>query len=187
MSNLEKKVEHLYRTISGPVHRFILRSIRDEAIAGDILQDTFVNFYKVFQNRDLPGSDEECRMYLFRTARNLIINHERSYYNRNVRRAPSTEDISIADTSEKSPELSYLEQETDERTKKEVKALLETLDESERTVILLRYYSDLSYQEIADVIGMTLSSTYRLARKAEKKLKEESQKRGFSGREVTAD
>ena len=179
--DLKNRIDRLYRDNQSPILHYILKSIRDEGVAADILQDTFLNFFRIFQNRPLPATDEECRMYLYRTARNLLINHERSYYNRQVFRSPSTEDLPLSPENDETPEQQTLSRETENEVQLLVGRLLESLEEIERSAILLRYYSGLSFQEISEILEMTLSSTFRLVKKAEKHLRDAGKK--FRGEE----
>ena len=54
----------------------------------------------------------------------------------------------------------------DRETAEKVKAIIKTLPSRQQEIIFLRFYEGLSYEEIADIMGISVSSTYKLFYKA---------------------
>jgi RNA polymerase sigma factor (sigma-70 family) len=118
------------------VYRFILKNIRDEDKARDIVQDSFEKVWIKVQEI----SYEKSRSYLFTTAYHTMIDHIR----RDRHMAPMNE-VAFNDHSYRS-DYSGLKEILDEAVSK--------LPEIQRSVILLRDYEGYSYQEIGNITGL---------------------------------
>jgi RNA polymerase sigma-70 factor (ECF subfamily) len=136
--------------------RYLLGNATD---AEDATQEAFLRAFRHFDS--LRGPD--IKPWLFAILRNVC---------RNARR--SSPEISIAgdpaDASEAAP-LWHVECETPEsevlrqRDAEAVRRLLEALPETFREVVVLREIDDLSYREIADIVGVPVGTVMsRLAR-----------------------
>jgi len=165
----ERKFTDLYEKNHKVIYRFIYRHIPDENAASDLMQDTFINFIKIYRDKALPEY-EQCRMYLFRTARNLLINHRKSYYNRNVETQPFNETGSPTGVSPVTAEESYILAETVRLEEESLKKAMQELDENERSVLLLRHIDGFPLEKIAAILGVSISTTHRLIKKAESTL-----------------
>jgi len=164
------KFAELYEKNHRVIYRFIYRLISDENTASDIMQDTFINFMKIHKDRELPEY-EQCRMYLFRTARNLLINHQKSYYHRNVNLQSFSEtegNPGIATSA--TAEDDFIRQETRSDLGENLTQALHGLNEKERSVILLRYNEEFSLEKIAGIMDISIATAHRLIKKAEKNL-----------------
>ena len=118
--------------------RFVLKNIKDEDRARDIVQDTFE---KLWIKVDTVTASK-VKSYLFTTAYHTFIDVIRK-----EKRMGSWEE---ADTKN----LGHAEQYSD---LKEVLNLgLEKLPENQKAVLLLRDYEGYSYQEIAEITELTL-------------------------------
>jgi len=104
---------------------------------------------KVFARRTRLGSVEQAEAYVRRTMRTMHIDHVRreTTWRRLIPRlaprdgAPdSAEDISLRDAMSRA---------------------LSTLPRQKRTAVVLRYYDELSYAEIADAMGVSLGAVKR--------------------------
>jgi RNA polymerase sigma factor (sigma-70 family) len=122
---------------SDNVYRFILKNIRDEERARDIVQDSYEKLWRNAENVNY----EKVKSYLFTTAYHTMIDVIRK-----EKRQTFMEDYQI-------PEETHDEQYSD---------LHEVLDEAvkrlpdiQRTVILLRDYEGYSYKEIGDVTSLS--------------------------------
>ncbi|EMS82377.1 RNA polymerase sigma factor [Leptospira noguchii] len=171
------ELEKLYNHNKDDLFHYIRKSFYDESSAQDILHDSFLNFFKYYENRDIPDFTS-CRMILFRIARNLIINHSKSYYQRNV--SLVGEDTGSSFTSKSpSPEFSVLEKIDQSDVKNIIDSLLDTISTEYKEALLLRYQQDLKLDEISKILGMSISGVSRLIERAEKALAQEGKKIGF--------
>ena len=121
------------------VYRFILKNIRDEEKAKDIVQDSFEKLWIKAEE----VSREKARSYLFTTAYHTMIDTIR----RDQRHAEYDEDA--LDTRGVSQEYLGLKEILDKA--------VSLLPEIQRSVIMLRDYEGYSYQEIGEVTGLNES------------------------------
>ena len=134
--------EELYRRYFPDVHRFALYLTGNPAEAEDIASETFVRAWAA----DAPLRVERLDAYLFSIARNL---HRRGYRRRRldalaaeVPDAPPGPERELAGRGELAATL----------------AQLQVLPEVDRAALLMRAFHELSYDEIAAALGLSVSS-----------------------------
>jgi RNA polymerase sigma-70 factor (ECF subfamily) len=136
----------LYERYADRVFRFLFAHVDNRLDAEDLTEDVFLRVW-----RSLPNYREQgvpFLAYLFRIARNALIDHyRRSGLTKNQ---VSIEDLSLHDGNPGPGEsaISSLERE-------ELRVSLEQLRDDYRTVLVLRFLSELSPEETAQVMGRT--------------------------------
>ena len=155
-----------------PVMNFIGRSLRDEIEAEDLAQMVFLQAYK---SRARYRQTAKFSTWLFTIARNLCLNEIR----RRSRHPAESIEESHAE-HEDQPRQQYEDKSQigasenllhDELARKIEEALAE-LPENQRTAILLCRQDELSYEEIAEILGCSLSATKSLIHRGRETLKE---------------
>ncbi len=130
------------------VFRFIFRLTRDRQIAEDLTQDAFVRFWEARERLDETGSPAS---YLFRIARNLVVDEAE-------RRKPSVDIASAPDEVlvrySRDPEEEYARR----LAADEVLNALTYLPERSRVAFVLSRYHDMSYDEIAATMHISLQT-----------------------------
>jgi RNA polymerase sigma-70 factor (ECF subfamily) len=121
------------------VFRFIVKNIRHEEDAKDIVQTAFE---KLWRNRESVQT-EKSKSFLFTVAYNQMIDHIRK-----VKR------ISLKD--EFSAEVKIFEQPVS-NLKKNLQDALNTLNEIQRSLVLLKDYEGYNYEEIGRITGLNES------------------------------
>jgi RNA polymerase sigma-70 factor (ECF subfamily) len=136
--------EDLFARLAPRVHGFFLRSFRNEAVADDLLQVTFM---KVHRGRDQYRPELKLAPWLFAVAARVRVDELR----RRLRLPEDAGEDAIALADEQAP------REPPHATdlKDAVRAALEALPESQRTVIHLHRYEGMTFVEIARVLGTT--------------------------------
>ncbi|PCJ24796.1 MAG: RNA polymerase subunit sigma-24 [Flavobacteriales bacterium] len=124
---------------SDNLYRFIIKNIKDEDKAKDIVQDTYLKFWEKKDNVDLT----KIKSYLFTTAYHTLIDVVRK-----EKKQGSFNDVKEESYSTNS-EYSDLQEILHEA--------VEQLPEDQKAVILLRDYEGYAYHEIAEITGMTES------------------------------
>lgn len=125
---------------SDAVYRFILKNIKDEENARDIIQDSYMKMWE--KSSDI--SFEKAKSYLFTTAYHTMID-----YIRKNKRLTNFDDITKLVTGSTSNQYSDLKEVLDE-------AILR-LPEIQKSVLLLRDYEGYSYKEIGEIVGLNES------------------------------
>lgn len=155
-------IERYEHKIQRYIRRLGVKNIDDQA---DVLQEIFIKVY-----RNLNSFDDQFLFssWLYRIAHNEAI----SWYRRQKVRpegylvVDSDEVLQFVRTSELSPELAF-----DHNIDAELlnKALLK-LDEKYRTIITLRYFEHLDYEEISDILKIPVGSVGTLLHRGKKQL-----------------
>jgi len=124
---------------SDGVYRFILKNIKDDDTAKDIVQESFVRMWE--RVKDI--SFEKAKSYLFTTAYHTMIDHIRK--NQRLTSMEGTYDSKYQDHNS----FNDLKEIIDEAVSR--------LPEIQRTVILLRDYEGYSYEEIGEITKLNES------------------------------
>ena len=121
------------------VYRFILKNLKDEHDAEDVVQDAFEKLWLNHKKLD-PG---KAKSYLFTTAYHTMIDHiRRNKHSSSIEDIPETSNETFRDYSD-------LKEILDEALAK--------LNEVQRSVVLLRDYEGYSYHEIGEITGLNES------------------------------
>lgn len=115
--------------------------------ADEIAQDTFVKAYEALGNF---RSEAKLYTWLYRIMMNTAIQRSRKA---KARQTVSVDDI--ANTIE-SPELRIDEQLGKAETTKLIEKAIETLPPKQKEVFLMRFYDELPYEEIAQMLGTSV-------------------------------
>lgn len=149
------------------VYWVIRRMVIDHESSDDIAQETFV---KVWKNLDKFKGESKLYTWIYRIATNEALTHLRKKKRRFF--------LSIVDVENEL--MSTLEADTyysgDEIQLKLQKAIL-TLPEKQRLVFNMKYFEELKFREIAEVLEVTVGSLkaqyHHAVKKIEKYLKED--------------
>lgn len=148
--------KELYNRYSPNIHAYCFKIFRDDAIAEDIFQETFMRFY---QNIRVQENTVNVHGYLITIARNLSLNHKKK-----TDRLLFTDklDLNAADYSNQDKrELLNL-----------IDMALELLEFEYQDAFILKEYNGLTYEEIAEISGITLSNAKSRVFRARNKIKQ---------------
>ncbi len=153
----ENALAQLYAEYKEPVWRLCRRLLRREADAEDVLQTTFI---KAFCALPQFRGDASLKTWLFRIAVNEAITLLRRRDAAHV----STTDEAIDDMV--APDA------MGDAERVAVRALIASLKPDFRTVLVLRYWEELSYEEIASVLSLPLPSVKMRIHRAKEAFRE---------------
>lgn len=137
------------------IFNYILRVVKNEEIANDIFQETFVKaILTIKQGRYTENG--KFPAWISRIAHNLIIDHYRQEKSENVQSSDVT-DINILNRKELC-EATIEDVIISEQIKNDVKELIEQLPPLQREVLNMRYYKNLSFKEIAELTGVSINT-----------------------------
>ncbi|MCQ4875059.1 MULTISPECIES: RNA polymerase sigma factor [Odoribacteraceae] len=138
--------------------------VHDRDEAEDIAQDVFV---QVFESLGRFRFESKLSTWLYRIAVNRSINHCKSPRGRAIKiDIDSWKQQEVAQSVEMPQQQILEEQEQIELLHKAI----DKLPENQRTALILNKYEELSYKEIADVMGVSLSSVESLIFRAKNNL-----------------
>lgn len=137
------------------VYGFIYSKVHDPDLANDIFQDTFI---KVVKNLRLGKYNDEGRFlsWVIRIAHNLIMDHYRK-----IKRLPKHESkIENFDVLDRLAEQNSSIEESMIETQihADLSLLIEELPDSQKEVLRMRLYQDMSFKEIGDQTGVSINT-----------------------------
>jgi RNA polymerase sigma-70 factor, ECF subfamily len=136
----------LYREYAPAIFRFCRRAMPTREDAEDATMEIFMKL------RDKLAQYDQSRSFtawLYKVAANHCWDMLRR---RRVRQDKETEDVT--EIPLEAPEPNQPEKLIEERTSEEVRRALDKLGLRARMALVMRYYSDMSYDEIADALGV---------------------------------
>lgn len=137
------------------VFNYIFKIVKNEDIANDIFQDTFVKaIMTIKQGRYTENG--KFPAWISRIAHNLIIDYYRQEKSENMQSC-DVEDVDILNKKELSEETIEDVIITDQ-IHSDVKHLVKILPDLQREVLLMRYYKNMSFKEIAEATGVSINT-----------------------------
>lgn len=150
--------EQLYARHKGPLYRFLLRQLRDAALADEFFQDVW---QRVIGARAGWTPEAAFSTWLYRIAHNRLNDHWRAARHRPA--APADADARIEALADpETPERALSEFEQHRR----LRMALDELPPEQREVVLLRLEREMTLEQIGDVTGTgreTVKSRLRYA------------------------
>lgn len=156
----------LFTETYNDVYYFALKTVKDETLAADITQETFVTIFKninsLNDNVAYPAWSRQityrcCLQYLKKQNRETTVDE-------------NEDGSTIFDTVQEDREDFIPDKNLDkEDFKKTILDIVDSLPEEQRTAVILYYYDELSVKQIAEIQGVTegtVKSRLNYARKA---------------------
>ena len=159
----------LVRKYQKPVHALAWRKIGDFHVAEEITQDTFL---KAYQKLSMLKEPQRFLSWLYVIA----TNHCKAWLRKKRLRTESlenTESMALEKATYSGYVISENEQTAIETQREVVKKLLAKLQESERTIVTLRYFGEMSSAEIGEFLGVSANTVRSRLRRAQQRLKKE--------------
>ena len=150
----EAGLEELIRRHKSKVYTSIYMLVKDQYLAEDIFQDTFI---KVINTLKTGKYNEEGKFlpWVLRIAHNLVID-----YFRKDKRTPV---ITSGDGFDIFEVLGFHDESIEEKmvrdqSHKDLRALIQMLPSEQKEVLIMRHYGDMSFKEIADVTQVSINT-----------------------------
>jgi RNA polymerase sigma-70 factor (ECF subfamily) len=146
----DEAFSRLVEVYQGPVYNVCYRMLGNARDAEDAAQEAFLRAYKAIKRYD---PNRKFSTWLLTIASNYCIDQHRR------KRLPSfsiedTPTQDVPDTSEVGMDFKMIANER----QAEVQMLLETLSPKDRAAVVMLYWYDYSYEEIADSLSLTVSA-----------------------------
>ena len=153
-------IKRALEQFEGPLIRYALRLTGNLDRARDVVQDTFLKLCR--QPND--GFDGNLAGWLFTVCRNGAFDLQRK-----ERRMTTAAELNERPSSmQESPESTAMTRDSAEK----VFRILDQLPDNQQEVVRLKFQNEMTYQEIADVTGLTVTNVGFLLHAALKRLRE---------------
>jgi RNA polymerase sigma-70 factor (ECF subfamily) len=158
ISGNEKAFEVLLMRHKDKIHRHIFIKLRDRDLSNDIFQETFVKVINTFR----AGSYNEEGKFLpwaMRIAHNLVIDHfRRTNKVRMISESSSQSDDYNIFSTLKLEDENIEEFITREELETQMVDLVEFLPQTQREILKMRIFEDLSFKEIAEKQNLSINT-----------------------------
>ena len=150
-----KAFDTLIERYKNRVYTYIFHQVHDEFVSDDIFQETFVKAITTIQQGRYVENGEFLA-WITRIAHNLIIDYFRQEKAENLQSCDS-QDVNILnrkDLSEDTVEDNMVLM----QIHADIRSLVQALPMSQREVLLMRYYKNMSFKEIADATNVSVNT-----------------------------
>ena len=148
-------IEVLINRHKRKVFTYIMLIVKDQALAEDIFQETFIKVIKSLR-KGKYREEGKFLSWVMRIAHNLTLD----YYRKQKHLKTISNDNNDLDifNSIKFSEANIEDEIIQEQISKDVRSLVDELPNDQKQVILLRHYGDLSFKEIAEQTDVSINT-----------------------------
>lgn len=158
LSGNEKAFEVLLMRHKDKIYRFIYLKVRDQELAEDIFQEAFI---KIIRTLKVGSYNEEGKFlpWAMRIAHNLVIDHFRKANKvRMISESSSkSDDFNIFHTLSMD-ELNVQQKWSKEELENQMLELIEFLPETQREILKMRIFRDMSFKDIAELEDISINT-----------------------------
>ena len=166
MDKQQEIFSQIYDKYIDRIYRFIFFKVNSQEKAQDLCSETFLRAWRVFKEN--KNKIENHQAFLYRIARNLIVDH---YREKGRTQIIPLDNISIIDSGADMEEKSSLDSDLNR-----IKLVLADIKEDYQEVIIWHYIEDLPVSEIANILdkseGAVRTTLHRALNAVREKIKE---------------
>jgi RNA polymerase sigma factor (sigma-70 family) len=160
--------EQLYDRHETGVWRFVFRSVQNQAVADDLVQELW---FAVARTAGSYEPTAKFKTWLFTMARNRVIDHVRTAKNHASIDAENDDGESMFSDLAAESRLGPLRQVSSREQAKALLDAIEQLPQDQREAFLMQAEGDMSVEEIAEAAGVSFETAKSRLRYARNKLK----------------
>jgi RNA polymerase sigma-70 factor, ECF subfamily len=140
------------------IFHYILSKIKNREVANDIFQDTFIKVIKTLKSGNY-NEEGKFLPWVMRISHNLVID----FFRRESKVRMISESSSLSDEFNvfslmKDEGLNVEQQITKDEMESQVSSFIQYLPESQREILMMRIYQDMSFKEIADLKDISINT-----------------------------
>ena len=152
-----KAFDELLARTQSSLFAYIMFVVRNEDVANDIFQETFVKVITRLQEGQYTGSGK-FSFWLTRIAHNVIMDWYRAQRSEHIVDLADDNDLSKLKGHEVLDNFRESEI-VNEQVMDDVRRMMETLPATQREVVYMRFYQQLSFKEIAELTGVSINTS----------------------------
>ena len=150
----ENALSILIKKHQSKIYGFIYSKMPDRDVADDIFQDTFIKVIKTLKSNSY-NEEGKFLPWVMRISHNLIVDHFRK--NKKMPMLRETEEFSIFSILTDSS-LNAEGRIITDVIEKDLQKIILGLPDDQKEVLMMRIYQDLSFNEIADLTGVSINT-----------------------------
>lgn len=155
LSGDQGAISKLIERHSRRVRDYINMMVKDRDVAEDIFQETFIKAVRVIDDGRYTDNGKFLS-WILRIAHNQVIDHFRAQrQNKTVTEAEAAYDVL---GSLRFAERNVEDAMVSEQIERDVRALVELLPPEQREVVMMRYFSGLSFKDIAEQTDVSINT-----------------------------
>jgi len=163
MDKHQEKFSKIYNDYLEPIYRFVFLRVNSKEVAQDLTSEAFARCWEAFK-KDC-GAIQNPRAFLYKTAKNLVIDHYRAKGKTNIV-PPETVENLLADSKTNLEHSAILASEMNN-----VRQAMSHLNDDYQNAIIWRYLDDLSIKEMSHLLNRSEEATRVLLHRAMKELR----------------
>lgn len=153
----ESAFDLLYQLSFRSLYNYGMKLCNKHDLVKDSIHDLFIDLWKY---RTKPSRIHAIKAYQYKALRNIILKAQTQNSN------SVTVDAAYHFSFDTSAETKFIIKETREGQSDRLKNSLNSLTQKQREVIFLKFYDQLSYEDVAHVLGISTKATYKLVARA---------------------
>ncbi|WP_339712361.1 sigma-70 family RNA polymerase sigma factor [uncultured Kriegella sp.] len=147
----------IYRDNVSFLYSYGLKLIKDKELIKDCIQELFV---EIWNSKHKLGRVKSIKSYLFKSIRRKLIAESVKQRKRSMPLDLKPNFLKVLVTP--SIEFDMIERQCFDQQCQKLKKALEKLTDRQKEIIHLKYYTQLSYEEIAEIMSLSKKGTYKL-------------------------
>lgn len=147
-----------------PLFHYAYRFNQDEEFLKDCIQDVF---YQLWSRRENISATKSVKWYLFKAVRLRIFKENAKWHKDEELNEDYDFLVGFNVESELISELEYQDQVV------KIKSIINSLPARQREILYLRFYDNLDFDSIAEIMGLTRQSVHNLLQRAYKSFRSE--------------
>jgi RNA polymerase sigma factor (sigma-70 family) len=163
----EKSFESLYDTYYGQLINYGARFTTDINLIEESIQDLYI---KLWNKRSSVKDTPSVKYYLYKAFRRILI--RKIKYTPAIILSSTLTDDKLNFSFELSPEALLMSKERLIKIQAQLQEALSGMTNRQREIIYLKFYEDISYEEISKMMNITVKGTYKLIYRALEALKD---------------
>lgn len=153
----EASFKHIFERYQSLLFNYGYKFTQDEDVIDDAVQELFV---KLWYNRENLGDTASVKNYLLKSFRRILTRKlERANRFFSLQHMASD---SLPFDIELPHDVDMMRKERLEEIRTQLALALQKMSARQREVIHLRFFEELSYEEISDIMGLSVKDTYKL-------------------------
>ena len=147
-----KAFDELLARIKDKIFSYVYYLTKDEDMANDVFQDTFVKAIMKLKNGQYIDSGKFV-YWVMRIAHNVFVDHYRDVKGERI------VDINKNNDIQNLKEINRENEMVNEQVRQDVTRLMNALPETQREVAFMRYFQQMSFKEIAEETGVSINTS----------------------------